>query len=444
MGLLNSNIVITITGTSRAVTQAGFGVPMIMSHTAAWVERIRFYTTIAAVAVDFATTTPEYLMAAQLFAAEPVAPSRIAIGRCALPATMRWEIGVTTVAHSTAYKVKVGSTTYTYTSDANATNDEIATGLATAIDAHAGMTASTTGSGGSLKVRLVADAAGAWFDVAVLGPDAAYSTDYLSIKQDNADPGVATDLAAIFAANKTWYTVLTPFTSSAIIDAAAAWVDSNKRTMIVATQDSASATAAAGGSDVMQTEETAARARTMVVYHPRNGQFADAAWAGRCLPLQPGSETWAYKQLTGVDTNELTDTQRTNIEDKHGNYVVEFGGVGVSYPGWVSAGTFFDQVRGADWLEARMQEGIAQLLLDANKVPYTNQGVAKLRNKVEAALAAGERVGLLRSGWSTSAELVEDQSDTDRSNRLYGSLTFEAEWAGAIHATNPITGTVTV
>ena len=443
MGLLQSAIVLNITATGRAVTQAGFGVPLILSPSAAWAERIRFYTTAAAVAVDFATTTPEYLMAAQLFAAEPVAPSRIAIGRCANKATQRWSIGVTTVTHSLAYKVRIGSTTYTYTADSATTNDEIATGLATALDAHAGVTATTTGSAGSLTVRLVADTAGAWFDVEVLGPTGESTTDYLSISQDNADPGVAADLTAILAASKAWYDVKTPFTSSAIVDAIAAWVDTNKRVATIATQDSASATAVAGGSDVMQVVETASRGRVMVVYHQRNGQFADCAWSGRCLPLNPGSETWAFKTLTGVDVSPLTDTHRANIEAKHGNYYVEFGGFGATFPGWTPSGVFFDQVRAADWIEARIQEGLAQLLLDANKVPYTDAGTAKLRNCVEKVLSAAERVGAIKPGWTTATEPVADQSSTDRDARIYGGLTFEAEWAGAIHTVNPITGTVT-
>lgn len=442
MSLMSTVIQLSISSTGPSVTKAGFGIPLILSGTAAWVERTRSYTSAAAVAVDFATTTFEYLAAAACFAQDP-APATVMIGRCALPATMRWSLGVTTVANSTAYKVKVASTTYTYTSDASATNDEIATGLATAIDAHSGLAATTTGSVGSLTVRITSDTAGVGFSIYPLDPAGAVSTNYLSIAQDNADPGVATDLTALLAASKAWYTVITPYASDAIIAAILTWCASNKRTAIIATQNSGCANVADGSAtDCMKVAETAAQGRGMLLYHPINGQFADAAWAGATLPKAPGRLTFAYKTLSGVDVVELTDTQRTNITDKHGNVYDTLGDVGATYPGWCPSGTYFDIVRDTDWLEAQIREGIAQLLLDEDKVPFTNRGVGKLRNVVEACLRRAERAGVLREGWSTTVGDVADVSSTDRGNRLYPDLAFTAEYAAAIHTVIPVTGVI--
>lgn len=81
------NVVIS-TQANRA-TGPGFGIPLILSHSATWTERVRSYSSLSAVAVDFATTTPEYLMAAAIFSQDP-SPPKIKIGRCANKPTPRW------------------------------------------------------------------------------------------------------------------------------------------------------------------------------------------------------------------------------------------------------------------------------------------------------------------------------------------------------------------
>lgn len=442
MSLIPSTITLSISTSGPTVTKPGYGIPIILSGTAAWVERTRSYTTLAALAVDFAATTGEYLCAVQIFAQDP-APSTVMVGRCALPPTMRWSIGVTVVANSTAYKVKVGSTTYTYTSDASATNDEIATGLAAAIDAHAGIAATTTGSVGSLTVRITADAAGTFFDIHTMDPSGVVSTDYLSIAQDNADPGVATDLTALLAASKAWYAVVSPYTSSAMLGAILSWVGSNKRVAILDTQDSGCADVADGSAtDIMKVSETAARARGMLLYHPKNGNFAGAAWAGVLLPKTPGKATAAFKTLASVDTVTLTDTQRTNILDKHGNVYDDFGGVGATFEGWCPSGAYFDLVRDTDWLESEIWAGYAQLQLDNDKIPFTDAGVAMIRSMLEGVLRRAERAGVLAAGWRTEADPVSGVSSTDKGNRLYPDLRFYATYQSAIHKAIPVTGVI--
>ena len=90
-GEITSVVVITVTRDSVGVQQAGFGIPLIVGHSATFGERLRFYTGVDGVVVDFATTTPEYKMAVVLFSQNPK-PEKIAIGRAALKPTQKYTI----------------------------------------------------------------------------------------------------------------------------------------------------------------------------------------------------------------------------------------------------------------------------------------------------------------------------------------------------------------
>ena len=68
---LSDIVSVTISTQNPGVTQAGFGVPLILSQTVAWVERSRVYTDIDGVVADVAATTPEYAAANKIFSQTP-------------------------------------------------------------------------------------------------------------------------------------------------------------------------------------------------------------------------------------------------------------------------------------------------------------------------------------------------------------------------------------
>lgn len=128
-GPLSDIVTLTITQDSVGVARAAFATPLILSHTAAWAERVRTYSSILEVADDFASDTPEYLAASAIFAQTPH-PETVKIGRAANKPTMRYSVDAVTAATSTNYKltvrgVDVAETELTYASGATATVAEI-------------------------------------------------------------------------------------------------------------------------------------------------------------------------------------------------------------------------------------------------------------------------------------------------------------------------------
>lgn len=424
---------VSIVATSPGITQAGFGTPLILAVNASWTERVRFYTDISGVGDDFAETTPEYLAASAIFAQNP-RPERLAIGRCANKPTQKRTI-TPTVANSTAYTIRVGEVSFTYTSDGSATAAEIVAGLIALINAGTDNLTAT----GSTTLILTANSAGLWDDVEVADPT------LLSLVEDHADPGVTADLNAILNEDTTWYAVVSLFNSQLVVEAIAAWVETNKKFFAYATQDvPCEQVAEVSATDVAKSLKDDALGRSAGIYHRSNGEFADAAWVGRVLPYDPGSETWAHKTLAGVSPVRLTATQRTNLLAKNLTVYETNAGRNGTFEGKVAGGEWIDVVRFIDWLTARIQERVYALISDAAnpKIPYTDRGINQIAGVVRATLAEGVDVGGLES-YQVQVPKAKDADPDDKAARILRGLTFTGVLAGAIHRA-VIRGTVTV
>lgn len=435
---LNDIVDVTITTDSARVKQAGFGIPLILSATAAFAERVREFAEAAdIVAAGLPATSPEYLAAQAMFSQNP-RPPKVLIGRATRLPTQRFIVTVKSVLNTTAYKLKVNGTEVTFTSDATATTDEIRTGLQGAINA-LGLALTVNNEIGTSDITITANVAGAWFRIEVTTPT------LLGIVQNHADPGAAADLTELKAVNNDWYGLMCLFPSAAYVAAIAGWAEANDKIFIQQTQDSPVPDTAAGGTDVGSTLATAAYMRTALIYHPDNGAFVDAAWMGKCLPLDPGSETWKFKTLSGVAATQLTGAQVTNLKAKNANYYYAVGGVNITADGKVSGNEWIDTIRGRDWLEARMAERIFGTLANAAKVPFTDKGIGVIEADVRAQLREGVAVGLLSDNPMPTVTVPKaaDSSATDKANRILRGLTFSATLAGAIHEVR-ITGRVSV
>jgi hypothetical protein len=189
----------------------------------------------------------------------------------------------------------------------------------------------------------------------------------------------------------------------------------------------------------MATAKTSAYRRTALIYHPLNSAYVDAAWVGRVLTFDAGSESWALHQLSGVPAVPLTSTQRTNIEAKNGNHFTTVGGANITRPGKVSSGEWIDVVRGQDWTTSNIGERIYLAKLrgtqTGGKIPYTDAGIAILEAELRAALGEAVQRGFIRDDWTVTAPRAASASPGDRADRILNALNWDANLAGAIHKT---------
>jgi hypothetical protein len=443
MAPLSNHATLTITQDSLGIARAGFGVPLHLSYSAAWAERVRSYSSLAEVAVDFPTTTsPEYLAASAFFSQSPRRPSTIKIGRGALKPTQVYTL-IPAVLNSTAYKINVKgqgvtATQASFTSDASATLAEIIAGLVSALNAVTGNNFLAVDTGPSTSIVVTGDAAGSWFSLEPV--DATQWTDF---GQTHADPGIATDLAAIALEDDDWYGLHTAFNSNALVLAAAGWVETAKKIYVVDVNETDAITTAAGNSDTLDDLATAARVRTMGCYHPDPAAMFAAAWMGRVLPVDPGSVTWKFKRLSGPAAVVLTSSQRANLIARNANSYETVAGISITFEGKASDGEFFDVVRGDDWLEDDMTKGVFGALAANDIVPFTDEGIALVEAEMRASLERATTRGILATGWTVTVPAADDVATADKAARLLPDMKFNGTRAGAIHKVT-MTGVVSL
>jgi hypothetical protein len=428
---------ITISTQGAQLTTPAFDVPLILSTSARFSERLRFYSSLDALETDgFVAADPEHQLASALLSPDNRI-DRFALGRLAnLPSQVFTVIPVAVNSH--AYSIEIGlpgtmPQVVTYTSDSSATLTEIITNLKTAIDALS-LPVTTTNVGPNTSLTIAVTQAGDNLHVRSL--DRAN----LHIFQSHADPGVAADLTAIEAYNGGWYAVLNAFNSTAMGLAIATWVQARTKAFVADTDDTAMATTVvSGAADLMAQVNAANDDRSLVVANTASDQFKGATWLGTMFTFDPGDgATWAFKTLAGQVADDWNDTERANIKARNGNFYYTLAGRDVTFQGTVGGGEFFDVTPwGIDWLKSEIQTELATLLFNADKIPYTDAGAQQIAAAIEKALDLGVKRGLLASNPEPLVIVpkVADVDSNSRAARLLPDVQAQATLAGAIHKT---------
>ncbi len=427
---LASIVKVTITKLTTAPTRVGFGTPLVMGFHTVFPERTRIYTAVADMVTDgFATTDPEVAAVTALFSQNP-RPTRAIVGRRENPTDM--SVKLTPIPKdNTQYDVTINGTVFSFVSGVAATIAEIVTGLEVAINAGS---EPVTAVDNVTDLQLDADVAGDLFTLVV---------NRVLITQDDEtlEAGIVADYLAIQSDNDDFYAVLPTSHATLEIEALAATIEAQKKIMLATTADDDVLT----GVGLMADLKTAGFVRTITMYHPKPHQYGGAGWAGKLLPLDPGSATWKFKTIAGLDVVSLTETEQTNVRDENGNTYVEVAGIAITCNGVSASGEFIDITRGIDEFEQRLQERIFGVLASLPKLPFTNQGITVIEGEIRAQQQEAIANGVFAAdpAPTVSTPDVLDVPFADKANRLLPDVGFTATLAGAIHAVE-IDGTVSV
>lgn len=421
---------VTITTSGKGVTRAGFGVAMIAAYHTNYVDRSRAYTLLSDIVADgFTVYSPAYKAAAKIFGQTP-RPETLKIGRRALPFSQAIDLKPTDITVGLVYSVVVTSpdgteTTVTYTVQTSDTVALIVDALVTALDAITDLSCADS----TTHAACTADNAGEMFFFNSPNKE-------LELTDVTADPGIATDLAAIELADPTWYGLCLDSNSEAEIKAAQIWVEAQEK---IAAYHSIDAGIKDSGvsDDVMSDLKALAYVRCVPLYSRHHDGYGGAAWLGRMFPQNPGRSTWAYKTLTGVAVDELNTTEAATIKGKNCNIYNEVAGLNLTEDGRTPDGIFIDIVRGRDWFTARLRERTVTLMANTLKVPYTTGGVDMVVNLLEAqfeeAIDPAYAYVAKDPPHIITPPIVANASAADRANRLLPDVLFEGTLQGAVH-----------
>lgn len=425
-----ANVSIALNTTS--VARANFGTQMITSPLASFAERVRTYS-------DFDSTNPDNLTPilqtalSDAFAQIP-RPRQVKIGRLSVAKVAIAPVDAVGLA---VYSLKLGGTLISVTAVASPTTSTISTQLASAINTAAlGVTATAVAG----IVELVF--------IGVIIP----VTDFTKIQWDVITPSVtvgilAADLGAIKDEDNAWYVLHLTERTNARVLLAAEWTETQEKLFVVASQNSDILTPAIS-TDIISLLKASQYFRTAISYHGKaNTESADVAWASRVLTIAPGGDTWALKKLASVTPDKLTATNRVTIFGKNGNTFEYYqSSIALTGAGKVAGGEWIDVIRFRDYLKDLIQTNLVMLMINRDKIPYTDGGIQLLANNLIGSLRTGQNVGGIapdeiaadgtkRPGFNVTIPLSSEIDDITKASRVV-YLKFNARIAGAIHVTD--------
>jgi hypothetical protein len=244
-------------------------------------------------------------------------------------------------------------------------------------------------------------------------------------------------LQAVQAVNNDWYALICLDHDKADVLALAGYIETQKKIFGTSSQDPH--VIGTQTDDVATGLSALNYARTFVLYSGvANSVWPEAAWLGRMLPTGVGAATWKFKTLVGVASDDLSGTALTNAQNKKANVFIPVGGVDITSEGIMASGEYIDVTRFIDWLQLTMESNIYGLLVNSEKIPYTNKGIAVIENAVRQTLQDGIANGGI-SNQPVPAVSVPDVlsvSSADKASRTLNNVVFTCTLAGAIHKVN--------
>lgn len=472
---------VTVNLAPLAVGRRGFGTLMIAgdSDVIDVGERFRAYTTLDAVAADFGTSAPEYLAAALYYGQSPK-PLNLNIGRWARTATAGLlKCGVLTAAEATAatwaaitngsFRVSIDGAAAINVTGIDFTGDANMNAVAATIDAAlAGATVTWDGS----RFRIISGTTGATSAVSVLTTaTASVGTDISALLKGTAATstsvvaGIAAETAlagatALADASGQWYGLVfaaSTMPDDAAITAVAGFIEgaTPSRILGVTTSDTG-VLDAEDDTDIASVLSGLAYRRSCVVYSAN--PYAAASLLGRAFSVDFAANrstiTLMFKQLPGVTSELLTETQAQTLKAKRCNVFVAYANdTAIVQYGVMSGDAYLDEQHGLDWLADAMQAALWNLLYTSKrKVPQTESGQHELVNAVSAVLADAINNGLVAPGtWNADgfgqlargdflaegfyvySAPIDGQAQEDREARIAPPIQVAVKLAGAIH-----------
>lgn len=421
---------ITISKESQTVSRASFATILIAGYHTNWgaQEFIREYNASTALSTlvteGFSTSSPIYVAAQKITSQNP-RPAKFKIAKLSTSWTQSVRL-VPTVASSAVFNGTVNGLAWTFTSDADATLAEICTGIAAAITALAGVTA--TGASGT-HVDITTDAAASLVNVVKGTGGGVYNFVDLTPATN-----LAAELAALRLLDDSWYGLVLDNNSEPRILAAASYVETIQALLLTNSSDSRILNPA-DSTDIASQLKALSYARTALIYHPDYNSFAGAAWLAAVLPYDAGGATFAFKRLPGVAVPRLSATAESAIAQKFSNFYVSVAGVPGTRWGVTASGEYIDTTICIDWLHARWGERLFGLLSSVPKLPYTDASVVKVKAEVGAVNGIAVRQGILADdpAPTVTAPKVADVDPNLRAGRRLPDVEVMGRLAGAIH-----------
>lgn len=433
MANIDRIVSVQISLNTAGISKEGFSTLLIVGESTVALPRVSTYTSSVQMTEDgYAETDPLYLMASDFFSQIPH-PNVLKVGRRQVD-----EVAITVknvLAEGGTYSLTVASAdatnTYTYEVQNGDGSAEILGGFATAMASDPTVTAVYADD----TLTLTNQVAGTAFTVKV--------DKNLTITNGASSETIAETMSACMGYDSDFYGIALASRTDADILAMAQWAEANEKLYGTCVS----------GTDVLDGSDNTDIAsqlmlnnyyRTFCFYHEDANDFPEVAVMSRCFTAVPGSETWALKRLAGVKVDALAETQFIVLKNKNVNTFERFRNLSLTQTGKVSAGEWIDVIRFRDWLAEEIKVNVLNVLVNNEKVPYTDAGIAIIEGAIRQSLRQGQVNGGIAPveydengdknlGYTVTVPLASNISANQKASRILTDVYFTARLAGAIH-----------
>lgn len=439
------------------LAQAGFGVPIFIdAHTVSADRTTDLLTSLPdLVNAGFSTDSRAYKAAEQFYTQSPTIEG-FKIGRRAAAYNSIPQDVSNGSTHSITIDIPSQNTSQTFSATSTGTSlADVASALATDINAALSAYVTATSEGGNLD---------GYLKIAMVDKEVIFqATDVASMTGSYVgDESAANCLTAIREEDDEWYFVATHDRDVTWVEGMALAVETASTTVDADTPSygkmyfhaSSDVKCFNAGYDgdvpdysIFDKLRSLGYTRTVNFFHQTADQaYPECAYIGHNAPYGAGTVTWANITLIGLQPSSNPDTgrrltsgQKQNLASKNGNFIETDAGVNVVRFGITASQEWIDVIRGVDWLTQEVEVAIKQLLFaqKGGKIPYTDQGIAQVREVIHSALQSAVNRNFLQS-FELTVPLLSDilstpEGRTSWINRVLDGVTFVGYLAGAIH-----------
>jgi len=425
----------TLTGTTKS-----FKVGMVFGHHNAYSDAARVYTTSTAlnqlITDGIPATSPIYRAVSSMLSATTGKPDKVVVGKQNGTFTQAGSIQVIGTPYTgQVYAFVVRNPTGTPTTISHTvTAGQTTTDIATALNALLTVVSGITSTSATDTISWESDADNVMWTFESMSKT---QFQFLDATPAPVDITLATDLAAIRAANRTWYAFTWAGPTSAAINLANGNWAETQELMYWGTSYNNNEEDPASTTSASYLCEAANLFRTVIAFSGDQTKNLAAALIGKILPYDPGSVSAEFKTVAVTADTISGNAETSFVQNNCLYYAALEGGFDWVQNSKTSGGEWIDVIIFRDWLFARLREAVATLFSNAAKIPYTRAGEEMIAKEFRAVL----KLGVTRGGLDDTEEApsvtypeISDILEADRIDRILPDLAFSGRLAGAIHA----------
>lgn len=235
-------------------------------------------------------------------------------------------------------------------------------------------------------------------------------------------------------ADKDFFFIVTNIKDDDSIKAIAEWATSNDRIAIL-TPD------VAGDAQSIKTLAETINSGNVGLYahagSPKgSGQvYLNCGIAGLMSPKPAGSATWALKSPNLIPKVYFPLADENTLIQANVNVWADELGRGITKGGKTTDGSYIDITQGKYWLKNKLTSALALLLMNRDKLPFTDEGKTLIVSAIEEVVTAGDRQGIIVRDETTI--YVPDPLElltNDRASRKWSGITITSRIQGAVES----------